>query len=167
MIIRCKTGEKVNTLKRYYLTNHWKLITAQYLQSELSKLCYKCRKSNTPEHFHHRTKKRIGNEKLTDLLPICVNCLVIDDRPPSSKKKAERRQLAPLGFNAFHLTDDQKNWMLSIRPHLRGYTLSKYYSQKAHKYKPSTKWINNQVKKACKWIRKAEKELHIDIENHV
>lgn len=159
MIIDCKTGEKVNSLKQYYRTKHWIILVKKYMDSELSKLCYKCRESSEPSNFHHRTKIRIGREKLTDISPICRLCSELDSKPKPSKKKAERRQLASFGFNYDRLSDGQKRMILAIKPRLRGYELSKMFSQRANPYKPSQRWVNSQVKKACKWIRQSEKEL--------
>lgn len=159
MNIICKTGEKVKSLKLYYSSMHWSNIIELYLKSELNNLCYKCRDNKIPYHFHHRTKKRIGNEKLTDIMPICQTCFLADFKPCRSKKKTERRQLAPLGFNSNNISDTHKIWLISIKPHLRGYILSNYYAQKSRQYKPSKQWINAQVKKSCKWINKRTKEI--------
>ena len=156
--ISCKTGETVYSITSYYNTNHWKILKQQYMESELSKLCYKCRNSNIPYNFHHRTKIRLGNERLNDIMPICCCCKNIAN-PSSSKKKTERRQLSPLGFRCTSLSDGQKNWLLSMRPTLRGVILSKYYSNKASQYNPSSRWINTQVKLTSKWIKKQKKEL--------
>ena len=163
MRIVCKTGETVHSLKRYYETEHWIQLTLSYNQSDLTKRCFKCKTQCSPSHFLHRTKKRIGNEKLTDLLPVCAAC--INAKPEISKKKNERMLLAPLGFRSYQLTDEQKIWLCSIKPKLRGHILGKYFSQKAIQYKPSKVWINIQVKKACKWIRKQEKEMRISLES--
>ena len=157
--IICKTGESTNSLKQYYNTKHWKILTLNYMESELPNLCYLCKKSNIPSHFHHRTKKRMGKEKLTDIMPVCETCNFLDRRPNKSKKQAERRQLALFGFNEKYFSDDQKNWLKSINSQSRGIILSKFFSQRARKYRPSQKWINSQVKKVCRWIRKNQKEV--------
>jgi len=161
MKIQCKTKETVSSFKEYYQTKHWNNLIREYIQSDLSKLCFKCKKSITPEHFLHRTKTRLGKEKLTDIIPICSSCIeyYIDIKPNRGKKKTERRALAPLGFNEKFIEETQKQWLISISPPLRGYIISKYYSDRAKRYKPSKQWINAQVKKACKWIRKQEKEM--------
>jgi hypothetical protein len=165
MKIICKNGEIVHSLERYYKTYHWKILVLNYNESDLSKRCFKCKIDCIPSHFLHRTRKRIGNEKLTDLLPVCSSC--IDAKPDRSKKKNERRQFSAIGFNPNTLSESQKNWLISIRPNLRGYVLSKLFSEKASSYKPSKQWVNAQVKKACKWIRKTEKEMRLALELEV
>jgi len=157
MKIVCKTSEIVFSLKRYYETVHWSKLTLDYMRSELTQRCFKCKTTCTPSHFLHRTKKRIGNEKLTDLLPVCAAC--IDAKVDHSKKKNERRLLARFGFNTKYLTPSQKQWLFSINPKTRGHVLGKYYAQRASEYKPSKRWVNDQTKQACKWIRRQEKEL--------
>jgi len=164
MRINCKTGEKAYSLTQYYNTKHWQILVQNYNESNLVKLCFKCKFPQIiSSHFLHRSKKRIGNEKLTDLLPVCPSC--VDARPNKSKKKAERRQLAPFGFRSFDLTDTQKKWIMAIRPNRRGFSLSKHYASKASSYKPSKQWVNAQVKKTCKWIRLQEKEIILSLEN--
>jgi hypothetical protein len=155
MIVNCKTGEIVTSWEKYYETIHWENLIRSYIQSELSNLCYRCKTPITPSYFLHRTKKRLGNEKLTDIMPVCSNCL--NFRPDKSKKKNERRELAPIGFNEKKLTQIDCDRFLSYPPKFRGYYISKYYAERAFKYKPSKQWINAQTKKACKWIRQQKK----------
>ena len=78
------------------------------------------------------------------------------DMQKQSKKQTERSLFAPFGFNAGCLTGADKAWLLSIAPNLRGCTLAKYYSHRITSHNPSSYWINQQVAKACKWIRKQE-----------
>ncbi len=158
MKIECKTGEIVNSLNKYYQTIHWKNIIRTYMESDLSKRCFRCKKECIPVKFHHRTKKRLGNEKLTDIVPLCFDC--IGSKLSNSKKKTERHELCGFGFNK-NMSEAQKNKILLIEPKLRGNVLSKYYSRMAGKYNPSQTWINNQVKLTCKWIKKQEKALMI------
>lgn len=157
MRIICRTGEKVNNIKEYYDTIHWETLKNNYRKSELSKICCKCKKSIDPIMFIHRTKNRLGNEKLSDIMPVCDFCQ--DKKPNRSKKQAERMQLAPMGFNPSKISLEEKEGFLSIEPELRGKVLTKYYMKKAKTYKPSSKWINTQVNKTCKWIRSQEKKL--------
>jgi hypothetical protein len=156
--IHCKNKEIVN-IKQYYNSKHWNDLTELYINSELSKKCFKCKteldKYNI--NFIHRNKIRIGKEKLLDIIPICSYCRdYIDTKENQSKKKSERLQLHKYGFNEKKLSDSKKEYFLSIIPERRGVALSKYYVQKTEKYKPSSNWINNQVKKTCKWIKSYE-----------
>jgi len=156
MKIDCKTGEIVNSLSKYYQTRHWGNIIRTYMDSNLSKRCFHCKKECIPSQFRHRTKKRLGNEKLTDIVPLCSNCIGV--KLSHSKRKTERHELCKFGFST-NMSEAQKNKILSISPELRGSVLSKYYSKISREYNPSQTWINNQVKLTCKWIKKQDKEL--------
>ena len=155
--IRCKTGEITN-FKLYYNTQHWNILKKLYMDSNLSKICYICKKSNNPIDFHHRTKRRIGNEHLLDIMPVCNKCINLS-KTNKGKKKAERYQLSSFAFHPDKIDEKHKQWMLSIDPKYRGAHLSKYYSNKAKEYHPSKFWINAQVNKTCKWIHKQEKVM--------
>ena len=154
--IHCKNKEIVN-INNYYNTEHWKNLTISYINSNLSKRCAHCKKElkENPIYFIHKTKIRIGNEKLTDILPLCEECFKCKDlRKLKSKKKTERFQLSNFGFNPKKINGHQKRLFLSIPAERRGVALSKYYSNRCKLYNPSSQWINNQVKKTCKWIKK-------------
>lgn len=75
-----------------------------------------------------------------------------------SKKKLIRKELHFLSFNPSKLDIKEQEWILSIEPKLRGNILSKYYSQKASGYSPSSTWINSQVNNTCRWIKRLKKE---------
>jgi len=155
MKIDCKTGEIVNSLEQYYNTKHWENIIRSYIESNLSQKCFHCKKECIPSEFRHRTKTRFGHEKLTDIIPLCSNCFSF--RNNRSKKKIERHHFGKFGFNSNHLSESKKHYLLSIDPKQRGLILSKYYSKILSGHNPSSTWINSQVKKACKWIKKHEK----------
>lgn len=55
----------------YLRSPHWKAIKAQYRQSELPQDCI-C--GDPDVQLHHMTYARIGNERLTDLTPLCARC---------------------------------------------------------------------------------------------
>jgi len=157
-----KTKELVFSLNQYFETLHWKLTIQHYMESDLPKVCYLCRSEINPIYFHHRTKIRLGNEKLTDIMPICQSCFdryENDKARRNGKKKSERFLLRQFGFNSSTLSIDDKRWLQNIHPHKRSHILSGYYMNKARRYNPSSFWINQQVKSTCKWIRKTEKEV--------
>lgn len=56
--------------QEYLKTDHWQNVKLRYYQSKLPKTCYIC---GTKEHrnLHHKSYKRIGNERLTDLIVLC------------------------------------------------------------------------------------------------
>ena len=99
-------------------------------------------------------------------MPICLSCYEScreDKARRNGKKKFERFLLHDFGFNLNNFTMDEKNWLLSIHPHKRSHILSTFYNKRAGQYKPSSNWINQQVKYTCKWIHKIEKELRISL----
>ena len=53
----------------------WKKKKAKYWKSKYSKNCYVCGKArHVGMHLHHRTYVRLGNERLSDLVPVCSSC---------------------------------------------------------------------------------------------
>ena len=69
----------------YLRSPHWQEVRRRYWASKLPKCCVVCRRNDVPLDLHHRTYKRIGKERLTDLVPLCRRChkethLVVDDR---------------------------------------------------------------------------------------
>lgn len=59
--------------KKYLNSSHWKEVKARYRQSKLIQECYICGSKNKI-HLHHKSYKRIGNENLNDLIPLCEKC---------------------------------------------------------------------------------------------
>ena len=68
--IVCKlTGEIVNNYNDYLLTEHWK--RKKYALSRQSKkICPICGATENLD-VHHITYKRLGDEKMSDLMYIC------------------------------------------------------------------------------------------------
>ena len=58
----------------YLQSAHWKDVKQRYYRSKFKKECFICGKKNLPLHLHHRTYKRLGKEKLNDLILLCENC---------------------------------------------------------------------------------------------
>ena len=59
----------------YLKSPDWKAIRLRYLCSKLPKECFVCRKPwSSSFHFHHRTYKNLGCEKLSDIVPVCPDC---------------------------------------------------------------------------------------------
>jgi hypothetical protein len=72
-IICHDTGEVCTSYKDYLLSNHWKNLKIRWLKTKI-RLCGVCRKSlnyNDEFDFHHLTYKRIGKEKLKDVMITC------------------------------------------------------------------------------------------------
>lgn len=164
----CSTSkETIYSYKEYIESIHWKLLKERYLISGLSKRCYKCNSKEVPYEFYHRTYKRMGKEKLTDIVPMCLKCyeVILDTKHnltekswnvprKKGKKKALRFQLKRYAFNPCNLSESEYNWMVNLQPRLRGCLLSKYFSNKVKAYQVSPSWINKQVSNASKWIQK-------------
>jgi hypothetical protein len=62
-----KSGFK--SYRSYLRSDHWKELTDRYRASKLSQVCLVCWDPNVD--LHHKTYKRVGEEKLTDLIPLC------------------------------------------------------------------------------------------------
>lgn len=70
----CKdTNETFTNYKEYLQSKHWKNLKKRYKNSKLIQKCYIC-DSNKNINIHHKTYKRIGNERLNDLIPLCKEC---------------------------------------------------------------------------------------------
>jgi hypothetical protein len=177
--IKCSnTNEIVYSYNEYLKTEHWKILKREYYASGLSKICHRCNKSNIPYDFHHRTYKRLGNEYLIDIIPMCRSCHyeshdILKSKTSSrtniwnvhkkGKKKILRKLLKPYCFEPLHMSKSDLNGFLEIPPKSRGCVLSKYFSDKTKGLHASHQWINQQVVNVCKWIRKenAKKEKNV------
>lgn len=72
-IVCFDTGEVFNNYRDYLLGNHWKEVKQKYKRSKLPQHCNVC-DSKIKLHLHHKTYKRIGKERLTDLIYLCEKC---------------------------------------------------------------------------------------------
>ncbi len=62
------------TYREYLETDHWKDLRRQYWASRLHNgSCYACA-SKVGLQCHHKSYRRIGNEKLHDLCLLCDDC---------------------------------------------------------------------------------------------
>lgn len=142
------TLENPNLKTNIYNTTQISLILKYVKLKELNQTCIKCKKMPKNNNFKFRTKN-ISNYSCLYLL--CDKC---KDFEIKSKKKVERHNLSKLSFKESNLTETQKKWILQLDPQKRGNEISKFFKNRAYKYKPSSYWINQQVKKTCKWIQK-------------
>lgn len=53
----------------YIRSDHWLAVKKRYRASKLPQTCLAC--GGTPVDLHHRTYNRLGQEWLTDLVPLC------------------------------------------------------------------------------------------------
>ena len=62
------------TYNQYLKSSHWYKLKIRFRNSAYSKgCCYICGNKNNL-NIHHKTYRRIGNEKLNDLLELCQKC---------------------------------------------------------------------------------------------
>lgn len=59
--------------QRYMKSSQWAKKKKQYRNSGMPQNCQGCG-SDYRLHMHHRSYKRLGNERLHDLVPVCENC---------------------------------------------------------------------------------------------
>jgi len=63
-----------NSYKNYLNSEHWKDVKYRFNKSKLNKkCCYAC-KNKENLNLHHKTYKRLGHEKLNDLIYLCQSC---------------------------------------------------------------------------------------------
>jgi hypothetical protein len=59
----------------YLRSDAWRQVKLRYLQSGLPKHCYTCGAPwRIGFHFRHRTFQTLGNERLSDIAPVCPAC---------------------------------------------------------------------------------------------
>ena len=61
------------TYSEYLKTEHWQLLKQRKLASKTKYVCFVCGCKKYLE-LHHKTYKRIGNERLMDVIWLCRNC---------------------------------------------------------------------------------------------
>lgn len=58
----------------YIQSEAWQQVRARFFKSKLWKgCCFGCGR-NVPVDLHHRTYRRLGCERLSDLIPLCREC---------------------------------------------------------------------------------------------
>lgn len=74
--------------RSYIVSAEWRAVKDRYLKSNLPKDCYCCGKlyGTYSIEFHHRTYKRLGCERLIDIVPVCRNCHQLTHDLKLSKK---------------------------------------------------------------------------------
>lgn len=58
----------------YLRSPHWQDVRRRYWASKMPKNCAVCGRNDVPRDLHHRTYKRLGKERLHDLVPLCRQC---------------------------------------------------------------------------------------------
>ena len=63
------------TYQQYLQSDHWQDVRKRYWKSKLHDgSCWACGEKNKPLQLHHKTYKRIGKERLNDLILLCGMC---------------------------------------------------------------------------------------------
>ncbi len=72
----CKdTQEICYTYSSYLKSKHWFLLKERYKKSKLyTGVCEVCLEKKSFMSFHHKTYKRIGQERLMDIIYVCQDC---------------------------------------------------------------------------------------------
>jgi len=61
-----------NEYATYLRSDHWRAVKQRYRNSKMPKRCLICK--NAKYELHHRSYRRLGNERLHDLVPLCRAC---------------------------------------------------------------------------------------------
>lgn len=60
--------------QKYLQSEHWQGVKARMRASKYLRLCYVCGSAG-PLDLHHKSYKRLGSERLNDLIWLCRRCL--------------------------------------------------------------------------------------------
>ena len=67
-------SEKIN-YESYIQSKDWRKVRERYFESNMPQVCFACSlKKQSGFHLHHKTYKRLGKERLTDLMLLCPDC---------------------------------------------------------------------------------------------
>lgn len=83
--IICKdTKEIIHNYRDYLQSNHWQIFRKRFYSSKYFKSksirggingkCICCQQENKKMDLHHLTYRRIGDEKISDIVPVCREC---------------------------------------------------------------------------------------------
>lgn len=83
--------------KSYLESKHWQDLRKRFYKSKLVKkidnkiVCYSCEEIK-PLSLHHKTYKRMGKEKLNDLVLLCQNCHYLAHKIHDENKKLKNTE---------------------------------------------------------------------------
>lgn len=61
--------------RRYMRSPEWQAVRRRFVASNMPKLCAGCDKPwALSDNLHHRSYRRLGHERLDDLVPLCWPC---------------------------------------------------------------------------------------------
>lgn len=115
--IYCKdTGEKVKTYTDYLRTDHWKNLRKQIIEKYGGE-CQRCHDIvGESGNVHHKTYKRLGHERLTDLTLYCNKCHKI----LHNKRISDKSITAKLIFTVQQMDYADKEKVLQYAEHIAG-----------------------------------------------
>lgn len=70
--IKCSTGEVCFTYDQYLRSRHWKNVKIRYYKT-YEYVCSKCGWTRNLQ-LHHTSYAHVGNERMSELTPLCVKC---------------------------------------------------------------------------------------------
>lgn len=78
------------TYDQYLCSPHWQVFKQEFW-NQTHRICFSCKSTHQPLSIHHLTYKRLGKEKISDVVPLCTSChekihLFATDRRISIKK---------------------------------------------------------------------------------
>lgn len=90
----------------YIRSDAWRQVKIRYLKSELPNHCYVCHApwSNALQ-FHHRSYERLGNELLSDIVPVCQRCHLLIHYIADN-----------LGYDLWAATDEARRRTPKVKP---------------------------------------------------
>lgn len=123
---------------KYIQSDDWKKVKARHKEAGLSDECLNC---GTPEGItlHHRTYARLGNERLTDLIPFCWRC---------HKKVHDYSDKYGLKVTQLHIALSRINKWSKEYTRMK---LSKYYMPRSFKLKKQKKAIKKKREIKAHW----------------
>ena len=98
---------KINNYKTYLESQHWQDLKKKYYKSKLVKkinnkiVCFSCEQSK-PLSLHHKTYKRMGNEKLNDLVLLCQDCHDLAHKIHNKNKELKNSRFYDSRINLFN-----------------------------------------------------------------
>jgi hypothetical protein len=131
--------KKYSEYKEYLESIEWK-IKADYIKQERGFRCQMCNISGyvMPLHVHHNTYERLGHEKGSDLIVLCVDCHKIfheHKKPQANKLELSEQEIKKiLHFNGVSPKNDEAWDGYELGKHIIQHIIDGYNSEFYDKY---------------------------------
>lgn len=86
------TGETASGLNAYYRTRHWKAFRLLIIAERPE--CERCFDPAPNPDIHHKTYKRLGKERMTDVSLLCKKCHAVIHSKREGRKRARQKSFA-------------------------------------------------------------------------